>query len=327
MNRCVLSCFMVALICTPVLGQDWAAKMFPVKKHNFGTVARGAEAKFVFPFKNIFGETIHVAELRVSCGCTTAKIANATIGSLETSEIVAIYNTRSFIGKRGATITVVIDEPQYAEVQLRVDGYIRSDVVFDPGEINFGTVEAGGSIERVISINYAGRADWKLVDVRSAHEHIEVGLSQPVRQQGQVQYEMTVRLLPSAPIGFFRDQLVLVSDDQAKDEVVLAMSGQVSSPLKATSDLVLGSVATGQEVTRNLVVRSKQSFKIVALSCNDKRFELAADSASKKIHVIPVTFKANEETGEFNCPILIKTDLAAGLDCKCIATGSVIIRR
>ena len=46
----------------------------------------------------------------------------------EKGAIVATFNTNSFHGQRGATLTVIIDKPFYAEVQLHVRGYIRSDV-------------------------------------------------------------------------------------------------------------------------------------------------------------------------------------------------------
>ena len=46
----------------------------------------------------------------------------------EKGAIVATFNTDSFHGQRGATLTVIIDQPFYAEVQLHDRGYIRTDV-------------------------------------------------------------------------------------------------------------------------------------------------------------------------------------------------------
>ncbi len=323
MKRFVAVGLLAALACAPAYGQEWAAKMFPVKKHEFGTVARGAKAEYAFEFKNLYKETIHIAGVRVSCGCTSTKVSQATVKSLETSSIVAIFNTRSFVGRRGATITVTIDRPYYAEVQLRVDGYIRSDVVFEPGEINFGSLDAGTSAERHIRVTHAGRSNWTLTDVRSANEHIEVLLSEPQRYGGRVTYEMTVRLKETAPVGYFDDQLILVSDDRYQGKVTLAMSGRVVSPLTVANDLVLGTVKSGDEVTRNLVVRAKQPFRIVGIECDDARFVCQAPTQARKVHIIPVTFRASDEEGDFQVPIRIRTDLANELECRTIATGSV----
>ena len=47
------------------------------------------------------------------------------------------------------TLTVTIDKPFYAQVQLHVSGDIRSDVVFTPGSVQLGSVDEGTS-----SLNY-----------------------------------------------------------------------------------------------------------------------------------------------------------------------------
>ena len=57
--------------------------------------------------------------------------------------IVAIFNTTAFLGQHGATITVVLDKPFYAEVQLHVSGFIRSDVQIEPGSVQMGQFEQG----------------------------------------------------------------------------------------------------------------------------------------------------------------------------------------
>jgi len=78
---------------------------------------------------------------------------------------------------RGATITVTIDEPFFAEVQLQVRGYIRSDVVFTPGTVDFGSVATGDGGAAELDVTYTGSDDWEIVDVRSANEFLEVELA------------------------------------------------------------------------------------------------------------------------------------------------------
>jgi hypothetical protein len=128
---------------SPACGQEWARKMFQETSHDFGVVARGAKSEHRFVLQNLYEEDVHIAGVRTSCGCTTPQISKQLLKTWEKGEIVATYNTRSFLGSRGATITVTIDRPYYAEVQLQISGYIRSDVVFDPGSVNFGEVEQG----------------------------------------------------------------------------------------------------------------------------------------------------------------------------------------
>ena len=103
-------------------------------------------------------------------------LSKKTLKSGEKGELIAQFNTRSFIGTKTAELTVVIDRPHYAEVKLTVGGTIRSDIVVEPGEVRFGDVELGGKKTVDLKISYAGRKDWKIQDIRGNSEHFEVRL-------------------------------------------------------------------------------------------------------------------------------------------------------
>lgn len=304
--------------------QDWAKKMFKTTSHDFGSVARGAKAEFSFEFENLYEEDLHVASIRSSCGCTTPTITKRDLKTFEKSQIVATYNTRSFLGQKSATVTVVIDKPYYAEVQLSIEGYIRSDVVFDPGEVNFGEVEQYAAAEKKLNVTYAGRSDWKIADVRSANEHFEVELSETQRGNGRVSYEMTVRLTGSAPSGYFQDQLSLITDDTNSKSIPLLVQGSVVSPLTISpASLLLGTLEPGQVVKKQLIVRGNRPFRILRIACEDGCFSFVPPSdESKQIHFVPVTFTA-DAAGTISQSISIQTDLGSGAIASCVAAATV----
>lgn len=309
--------------------EDWAAKLFKTREHDFGAVARGAEAEFRFEFENTLNQTVRIRDIRSSCGCTTPKITERTIAPGETSSIVATYNTRSFLGKKGATITVLFDRPTVDEVQLNITGYIRSDIVFHPGEVALGEVDQADTAEQRISIKYAGRSDWQIVDVQSENDHFEVELIEKERAGTNVGYEMIVRLTPGSAAGFFRDQLTIVTDDPKLETVQLNVHGNVLSPLTVSpSSLFLGVVEEGKSVTKQLVVRGKEPFKVVGVSCENEdcfTFKMPSETP-KKLHFIPITFTAGPETGKIAQRIQIKTDLGDGAIASCMATATVRAR-
>ncbi len=307
-----------------VSAQEWAKKMFKVTSHDFGSVARGAKAEFAFEFENLYEEDLHVASVRSSCGCTSPTITKRDLKTFEKAQIVAKYNTRSFLGQKGATVTVVIDKPYYAEVQLEIEGYIRSDVVFEPGEVNFGEVDQFSPAEQTLSVTYAGRSDWKITDVRSASEHFEVELTEKQRSAGRVTYDMLVRLTAKAPSGYFQDQLSIVTDDARLKTIPVLVQGSVISPLTVSpASLLIGDVEPGQAVKKQLIVRGARPFKVLKIECDDDcfAFEPLADKASK-LHFIPVTFKA-DNAGKITQRITIETDLGDGAIAACTATATV----
>ena len=304
--------------------QEWARKMFKVTSHGFGSVARGAKAEYQFEVQNLYEEEVHIAAVRTSCGCTTPSIVKDSLKTWEKGGILTAFNTRSFLGQRSATITVTIDRPFFAEVQLTVDGYIRSDVVFNPGAISFGAIDAGSGAERRVAVNYAGRQDWKIVDVRSANPHLEVELKETDRAGGRVGYEMLVRLKPDAPAGFIQDELTVVTDDQRMRNIPLAIEGSVTAALTLSpASLFLGVLDPGQTVTKQLVVQGKEPFKITGVKCDDPSFEFKTGDEAKKLHLIPVVYTAGDKPGTLTKTIEISTDLRGGATANCSASATI----
>lgn len=305
--------------------QEWARKMFEVTSHDFGTVARGAKAEFSFVFENKYEEDIHIASVRSSCGCTDPRLTKDRLKTFEKGEIIAKYNTRTFLGAKSATITVVIDEPFYAEVQLTVSGFIRSDVVFNPGVVDFGSVTQGEPVTKQASIVYAGRSDWTIVDIQSAfHKHVAVKLSEPRRGSGRVEYDLTIQLKENTPPGFIQSELNVVTDDASLQSIPLPMEGRVVSALAVTPEsLYLGKVQPGQKITKQLAVRGKEPFKIVSVECADNCFEFKVSDEAKQLHFVPVTFTAGEKPGQVEQTIHIKTDFGNGTTTNCVATATV----
>ena len=50
------------------------------------------------------------------------RVVNPSLKTYEEGSIHATFNTPSFLGQRGATLTVMFDKPFYAQVQLHVKG-------------------------------------------------------------------------------------------------------------------------------------------------------------------------------------------------------------
>jgi Protein of unknown function (DUF1573) len=305
--------------------KEWAQKMFSASSHDFGHVARGAKAEFAFEVQNLYEEDVHIADVRTSCGCTTPTITKPTLKTWEKGSIVASLNTRSFVGQRNSTLTVVIDKPYYAEVHLTIAGYIHSDVDFQPGVAALGDVEQGTTVEQDVMVTYRGRGNWQITDVRSANTHLEVELGEAVRQPGVVSYKMTVRLKPDTPAGMVQDQLTLVTNDQRMPTVVLPVEGRVTPPLSINpSPLLFGTLAPGQSATKQLVITGKQPFKVLSIAADSEALQFkTAPEVTKKVHLIPVTVTAPESPGEFHFTISIETDLATAPKALCQVRGTV----
>ena len=153
---------------------NWAQGLFGNQtSFNFGVVARGAKVEHRFAFSNPYVETVHVASVESSCHCTEPTAPKPEVKTYEQSEIVATIDTRHFTGQREATLTVHFDQPFPATAQLHVYAYIRSDVVVQPGEARFESIAQGTPATQKLTVTYAGRPDWKIVEVKTANPNLD----------------------------------------------------------------------------------------------------------------------------------------------------------
>ena len=297
----IVVAWIVVCSCQLANADAWALKMFSETHHDFGTVGRNAKTEHAFVIENCFEEDIHIASVRSSCGCTTPLATKTTLKSWEKGEILAQFNTRSFIGTKSAMITVVIDRPYYAEVQLTVGGTIRSDIVVEPGEIKFGDTEVGTSKSMDLKIAYAGRKEWRIVDVRGNSDALEVRLDSPTRQGSTITYMMHITLKDSNPVGDFLDEMIVVTNeaDDKENQFTLPVTAKIRPPITVTPELLsLGDVHSGEPRQQKVIVKSKKPFSIASVQCEDERFQFTVPSGEKTVHVLPFSFKGELNSGE-----------------------------
>jgi hypothetical protein len=330
--RWVLSAVLVvaSLAADCAQAEPWVDKMITEREHNFGTVARGADTVYRFPVKNIYKQDIELVNVRSSCGCTSPTLENRVLKTGDTGYVVAKFNTRRFTGLHGATLTLDVkwnDKGIWrrGETQMRVHGNIRGDVVFKPGAIKFDSVDQGNVSEQVVEVAYAGRSDWKIVDIRGDSQDLEVELSRKQRTSNKVAYELLVRLKETAPAGYFNDQLVLVTNDSQNPRIPIHVSGRVISALAVRPEpLVLGDVKFGEQVSKKFIVSGKKPFRILSIECDEDSFQFNVDDQSSELHVVEIVFDAKKEVGNVKQLIRITTDLGEKAQTTLTAYAKVI---
>jgi len=303
---------LAVLATSPAFAQQWARKMFKQTDHDFGQVARGAKAEYAFELSNIFVEDVHISSVRSSCRCTSPRIAKQLLKTYEKGAIIASINTGSFLGHKSATLTVTIDKPYRAQVQLHVSVNIRGDVVFNPGSVQLGTLEQGEAAGRQVAVTYTGGSGWKIKNAKCANPHVTAEVTETGRRNGRVTYDLTVRLDKNAPAGYLKEHLMLATNDRGKVQIPLLIEGLVRSSVTVSpTALFMGVVKPGDKVTKQLVVRGKKPFCILSITCDDQSFEFGAidNDTPKSVHLLPVTFVGGDSSGKVTKRIRIVTDL------------------
>jgi hypothetical protein len=278
---------------------NWAEKMFEKRDHDFGVVARGADAKYRLKVTNKYQEAVHIASVTTTCGCTAAKPSKDTLASRESAYIEIVMDTRKFTHDKSSSVTVVVDKPLYAEVRIPIHAYIRTDIVLSPGGAEFGPITKGTDETRKIGIAYAGRGNWKIKDVISKNPNVTAKLVETRRDATNVNYDLSVVVKGSTPLGELRDLLTLVTDDAGNPYIPVLVEGRVEPEFVVSDVIAFGNLVPGEKKTMNVMVRGKNPFLIEKIESEKTSavFEVRLPKEAKKVHVVPLTLVAPTEPG------------------------------
>ena len=298
--------------------------MFATLEHDFGTVAKDSMQEFRFEFTNLYKEDLHISGVRASCGCTIPTAEQDIVKTFEKGTILATYNTKAFAGARGATVTVTFDKPYFAEVQLQVNGFIRTDLSFSPSSLGFGEFSLKDKPKLEFSVSHAGSSDWMITDVRSKHAYYEVEILERTQLPSQVGYTMSVQLKDNIPVGYLQDNLIIVTNDVTNQEIKLPITGKVSAPVTLSpASLLLGITSPETEINKRLILRADEPFTIESLTCDYPGVRFKLSNEAKKIHIVPVTFIAGLSPQKIQATITAKVNLNGELTLQCPLSATV----
>ena len=299
------SVLLVSVFCgNAAWAQSWADSMFAIKSHNFGNVPLLSDTQYSFVFHNTSKQEVHIASVSSSCGCTEVLAPVRTIKSGEKGEIIAKINTSGQHKKnKSATITVVFDRPSTAYVQLEVAVYIRPDIVLNPGSVDFGMIQEGKKVTKTVQLQYAGNPNWGLVRIDRANKNpyidaVAKRLKNPENNR-EITYDIQIILSEKAPAGDIQEILRFVTNDQSTVAIELPISGFVMDALVAKpSPFQFGSIAPGETVTKYLVLRASQPFRVRSVRCDDRRFIFSPSDQISSVHIVAVTLTSRQENAE-----------------------------
>ena len=313
MRSALICCAIVAHVASLAHSQS-LEQILPAsaRSHDFGTVARAAKTEYRFTLHNPFKSDLHLSHVRTSCGCTTPIIETPTIPPGQTGTLLARFNTGSMIGQKAATVTITIDRPFFTELQLNVRGYIRSDVVFSPGEVNFPSIPEGEGKTTEITLNYAGRNDWAIEEIVSPFEFIKTSFEETARGGGRVQYQIKVQVDKRAPAGLLQNQLVIRTNDRRLKTVPLRLIANIESPLQVSpKEIALGKIVVGEPLQQRIVLKGRKPFRVLDINSTVADVVFKPTKDAKRAHLINITLAANSHrsSGLVQGQLSIKTDL------------------
>jgi hypothetical protein len=294
---------------------SWTDSLFAENRHDFGPVPRGAKVKHDFVMVNRLGEPITILSLRPSCGCTSGRANTSVVEPGQTAVIEAQMDTRNFVGLKSTIlyVSLITASGHEAEVGLGVSSMILSDIVLNPGSIDFGTVTRGQSPSQVLTIDRINAEGWRFVRMVSGSRALNAQLVETGRNAGSVSYSLSVSLRPDAQAGLIRDEIRMMSNDTETPSIPVMVTAWIRGDLTAApSVLAFGQVNSSGPVQGRFIIRGSRPFTIQSIEGTGDGFVTSeAKKDPQAVHVVTVAYKPEEGTtrGDIRRVFRVHTDL------------------
>jgi hypothetical protein len=278
--------------------------------HDFGTVPHGAQLYHRFPMTNIWAVPLEIVNVRVSCGCVRATPSATTLKPRESGYLDVYMDARRFGNAKTVSIYVTVGPQFTSTATLQVSANSRMDVVFNPGEINFGVVARGATPSQTVEVEYAGNADWKVVDVATNGAPIEVEKEEWYRQQGRgVGYRIKTTLKADAPPGLLKQELMLITNDLSSPRVPLLVEATVKAALTISpSTMNFGKVKPGDKLSKRVMVKASQPFTVTGIEGLTDGIDIDWPPRPAKTQYLVIKFQP-VQPGDLLRQIRVKTDI------------------
>jgi hypothetical protein len=293
---------------------NWVSTILPERAYDFGTVARGSQIRHAFELVNRTDTEVRIADTRTKCGCTDVKLGARVIPPGTKTTIEATIDTTKFVGYKASGLTLILSYPTYAEVDLNLTCFIRSDIVLNPGQLDFGVVRRGKEIPAAtLTLSYGGGSpDWAIQKSKHHSPLVKVEIADQGRSaDGQIHYLVTAKLDPEIPTGPFKDEITLTTNDTSGPTIPISLVANVQGAVAVTPGIInSGSVRAGQTVTRPIIVRGAEAFNIEKMTPSRNEIEIKPGTDKyQPLHTVTLSFKAPSEPGPYHATVSLETSL------------------
>jgi hypothetical protein len=288
----------------------WAEKMLEKTSHDWGTVPRGGKLVQQIKVTNIYAVRLEIVSLTSGCGCVTASAPKRVLEPRESTYIEVTMDTTRVQGPKAVVVKFTVGPEFISSAEIRVSANVRGDIVFNPGQFNFGTVPQGQTPSMSLDVEYAGPMQWQVQEISIRKDFpFTVASRELYRQPGRIGYQLQLTLKQDAPPGPIKENLYLRTNDPASPTVPILVEANVLPTLTvAPGTLTLGAVKVSQPLVRRVVVRGNRPFVIAGVAGDpDVSTNGELRTSPSPVQTLAVSIKV-DQPGEFRKVVQIKTD-------------------
>ncbi len=305
----------------PVSAATWADGLFTEQGKDFGLVPRGPTLTHYFLVTNKTDKAVHVAGVRVSCGCTQATALQTSLAPGQSTAIQALMDTRRFSGHKQVTIFVTFDQPQWDEVQLFVRAYGSDDLSVSPAEFPFpAKIKMGVPATAKVTVQFVG-SHWQVLGAESDSGYVEASVKEVRRDGSSAVYEVTVSLRKDTPAGKWFTDVWLKTNQGGLPRIRIPLTVEIESA-SSPRTVTFGEIKAGESAERKFSVKGAKPFHVTKVEGTDGEVTAKTSGEAKEEQEVTITFKPSK-AGAFDRKLTVVTDSSDLKQIEVLAHGTV----
>lgn len=219
-----------------VLGQFISPKIkFREEFYDFGSINRGDIVEHFFEFFNIGDDTLKIAYISATCGCSAGLLNKREFQPGEKGNLIVRFNSTGKYGIQTNKIFVHTNDPDNpikvltirAEVISKIDTLNAAKIVLDRITHDFGNIEEGKIHETLFVIKNMGRDTLEIQEIITS-----CGCTAAVPRKRRIapneQTEFKVQLDTTNRFGSLKNEIIVRTNDPIQPETHLYLIAVVN---------------------------------------------------------------------------------------------------
>lgn len=215
------------VIIAPTPPPTKAKILVPNTSWDWGYMPKGIKVSHFYKIQNVGEDTLKIASVKPSCGCTSAPLKKNNLAPGESVDLEVTFDAKNMMGKVSKSVTVNSNDPTTPALVLHFSANVGIEsptVRFTPIEVMYDSVQVGKNDTRKILLFNTDITKVDLAFVDKPKEMVDIDLKKTNLEPGK-STEMIFRVDKNATPGYFNLCSTLEINGSDKYRVTIPITG------------------------------------------------------------------------------------------------------
>lgn len=308
----VIGALVVGISCPSQVGAEGRPVIsLSSNSYDFGTVAQGTKVTHEFEVRNTGNADLVIQRLSPSCGCTATQLASPIIKPGASEKVRVTFDTSGFMGDKTKSVVIASNDASNPELVVTIKGQVLSSFTVEPARVDFGEISPSSPLatrQKQVAFSVAEGSELTISKVTSLSKNL---VASPVSAQGN-RATVTIEILPTAPLGEFRDRVVFELDGGRRASVNVPVNASVKGDLRLNPSTISFGVLEGDAPLERRIQfenKGRDPVSIQAITTSNSAISASMINVQPgRLGVLVVKVDPRRVTGDLKETVEVKTN-------------------